>query len=55
MVRAYGRAANMDSWARRSLAAETILRAFVICCVFLTLRIRLRMSMSAGMLYPLIP
>jgi hypothetical protein len=26
--------------------------ALVICCVFLTLRIRRRMSMSAGMLSP---
>src|SRR6185369_8270242 len=39
----------MASWARRSLAAETIFMALVICCVFLVLRIRRRMSMSAGM------
>src|SRR5256885_1195594 len=38
----------MASWARRSLAAETIFMAFVICCVLLTLRIRRRMSMRAG-------
>src|SRR5262252_3130156 len=38
----------MASWARRSLAAETIFIALVICCVLLTLRIRRRMSMRAG-------
>ena len=48
-MRAYGRAANMASCARRSLAAETIFIAFVICCVLLTLRIRRRMSIRAGM------
>src|SRR5436309_2579790 len=40
----YGRAANIRSCARRSLAAETIFMALVICCVFFTLRIRRRMS-----------
>src|SRR5258708_40217326 len=39
----------MASWARRSLAAETIFWAWVICCVLLTLRIRRRMSWRAGM------
>src|SRR4030042_1970654 len=39
----------MASWAWRSLAAETIFMALVICCVLLTLRIRRRMSMRAGM------
>src|SRR5260221_5792622 len=38
----------MASWARRSLAAETIFMALVICCVFLTLRIRRRMWRRAG-------
>src|SRR5258706_9997153 len=37
------------SWARRSFAAETIFMALVICCVFLTERIRRRMSTRAGM------
>src|ERR687888_4231 len=32
------------SWAFRSLAAATIFIALVICCVFLTERMRLRMS-----------
>src|SRR5262245_34497469 len=41
---AYGRAARARSWARRSLAAETICMALVICRVFFTLRIRRRMS-----------
>jgi hypothetical protein len=31
------------------LAAETIFMALVICCVFLTLRIRRRMSIVLGM------
>src|SRR5205823_7281851 len=32
------------SWALRSLAAETILKALVICCMFFTERIRFRIS-----------
>ena len=47
----YFRAPARSAWpgrgfliARRSLAAETIFMALVICCVFLTLRIRRRMS-----------
>src|SRR4030042_1868308 len=39
----------MASWAWRSLAAETIFMALVCCCVLLTLRIRRRMAMRAGM------
>src|SRR6185436_10770499 len=50
ILRAYGRAANIASCARRSLAADTIFIALVICCVLLTLRIRRRMSIRAGML-----
>jgi len=46
---AYGREASARSWARRSFAAETIFMAFVICCVFFTLRIRRRMSMRLAM------
>src|SRR5690242_18899795 len=46
---AYGRAAITRSCALRSLAADTIFMAFVICCVFLTLRIRRRMSIRLGM------
>src|SRR5690348_15014660 len=46
---AYGRAAITRSCARRSLAAETIFMALVICCVFLTLRMRRRMSIRLGM------
>src|SRR5579864_8595792 len=37
------------SCARRSLAAETIFMALVICCVFLTERMRRRISMRLGM------
>src|SRR5690349_8726663 len=37
------------SWARRSLAAETIFMALVICWVFFTERIRRRMSIRLGM------
>ena len=47
-IRPYGRAAITRSWARRSLAAETIFMALVICCVFLTERIRRRMSIRLG-------
>ena len=46
--RAKGRAANIASWARRSLAAETIFMALVICCVFFTDLMRRRMSTRAG-------
>ena len=46
---AYGRAAIIRSCARRSFAAETIFMALVICCVFLTLRMRRRMSIVLGM------
>src|SRR6185312_86949 len=45
----YGRAAIARSCARRSLAAETIFMALVICCMFLTLRMRRRMSIRLGM------
>src|SRR5579872_299936 len=48
-IRPYGRAAMTRSWERRSLAAETIFMALVICCVFLTERILRRMSMRLGM------
>ena len=41
---AYGRACSARSWARRSLAAETIFMALVICRVFFTLRMRRRRS-----------
>src|ERR1044072_7727827 len=41
---AKGRAELARSCARRSLAAETIFMAFVICCVFLTDLMRRRMS-----------
>src|SRR5208283_4788321 len=44
IIRAYGRAASARSCARRSLAAETIFMALVICRVFFTLRMRRRMS-----------
>ncbi len=44
----YGRAAITRSCARRSFAAETIFMALVICCVFLTERIRRRMSIRLG-------
>src|SRR5579884_321359 len=45
---AYGREASARSCARRSLAAETIFMALVICWVFLTLRMRRRMSIKLG-------
>src|SRR5436305_88752 len=45
----YGRAAITRSCARRSLAAETIFMALVICCVFFTERIRRRISIRLGM------
>src|ERR1035437_4210572 len=44
----YGRAAMQRSWARRSFAAETIFMALVICCVFLTERMRRRISIKLG-------
>src|ERR1035437_1637535 len=37
------------SCARRSFAAETIFMALVICCVFLTERMRRRISIKLGM------
>src|ERR1700683_1728429 len=46
---AYGRAAMTRSCARRSLAAETIFMALVICCVFFTERMRRRISIKLGM------
>src|SRR5580700_6870154 len=46
---AYGRAAITRSCARRSLAAETIFMALVICCVFFTERMRRRISIRLGM------
>src|SRR6476659_2510444 len=45
---AYGRAFTTRSCARRSFEAATIFIAFVICCVFLTARIRRRRSISDG-------
>src|SRR3954470_985111 len=45
---AYGRAFMMRSWARRSFDAATIFIALVICCVFLTARIRRRRSINDG-------
>src|SRR5438270_6635753 len=39
------------SWARRSLAAETIFMALVICRVFLTLRMRRRRSSTFAILF----
>jgi hypothetical protein len=45
---AYGRAATTASWARRSLAAETIFIALVICRVFLTDPIRFFISFRLG-------
>src|SRR5256885_960992 len=45
---AYGRAEITRSCARRSLAAETIFMALVICCVFFTERMRRRMSIRLG-------
>src|SRR5262245_46046050 len=47
-IPAYGRDARVRSCARRSLAAETIFMALVICCVFLTERMRRRISMRLG-------
>src|SRR5258708_349076 len=47
---AYGRAAITRSWARRSLAAETVFMALVICCRLRTDRMRRRMSIRLGML-----
>src|SRR5882762_2584164 len=41
---AYGRAASARSWARRSLAADTIFMARVIWRVLITLRMRRRIS-----------
>src|SRR5262245_2214579 len=46
---AYGRAFMMRSCARRSFDAATIFIALVICCVFLTARIRRRRSIRDGM------
>src|SRR6476659_5402392 len=43
-----GRVAITRSCARRSFDAATIFIAFVICCVFLTARIRRRRSISDG-------
>src|SRR5580765_4369779 len=45
---AYGRALMIRCCARRSLDAATIFIAFVICCVFLTARIRRRRSIREG-------
>src|SRR5215510_2719399 len=45
----YGRAAIIRSCALRSFDAATIFIALVICCVFLTARIRRRRSMREGM------
>src|SRR5512142_1878454 len=45
---AYGRALIIRSCARRSFDAATIFIALVICCVFLTARIRRRRSMREG-------
>src|SRR5438876_9618399 len=45
---AYGRAFMIRSCARRSFDAATIFIALVICCVFLTARIRRRRSMREG-------
>src|SRR5450759_2800254 len=39
------------SCARRSFAAETIFMALVICCVFLTERMRRRISIKLGMCF----
>src|SRR5439155_13810764 len=44
----YGREAMVRSCARRSFAAETIFMALVICCVFLTERMRRRISIKLG-------
>src|SRR5271168_1291367 len=51
MLSAYGRAASTRSCARRSFAAETTFMALVICCVFLTERIRRRISIKLGIVY----
>ena len=45
---AYGRALKTRSCARRSRAAATVFMAFVSCCVFLTDRMRRRMSNRLG-------
>src|SRR5713101_4455711 len=45
---AYGRALVMRSCARRSFDAATIFMALVICCVFLTARIRRLRSIRDG-------
>src|SRR6202021_3220872 len=47
-ARAYGRAAKALSCARRSRAAATNFMARVICCVFLTERMRRLMSSCVG-------
>jgi hypothetical protein len=46
---AYGRPASAASWALRIFDEATICMAFVICAVFLTDRMRLRMSRVLGM------
>src|SRR5262249_15627551 len=46
---AYGRAAVIASWARRSRAAATSFMARGIFCVFFTHAIRVRMALSEGM------
>src|SRR6185437_10738983 len=48
-IEAYGRDAIVRSCARRSFAAETIFMALVICWVFLTERMRRRISIRLGM------
>src|SRR5215470_16043535 len=45
---AYGRALTTRSCARRNFAAETVFIALVSCCVFLTDRIRRRISRRLG-------
>src|SRR5258708_40201913 len=45
---AYGRLAASSSWDRRILTADTISMAFVIWLVFLTLRMRRRISRVLG-------
>src|SRR6202158_4822744 len=52
MIRAYGRAAITRSCARRSLAAETIFMALVICRVFFTLRMRRLRSSTFAIFLP---
>src|SRR6266446_6151586 len=49
---AYGRAFIIRSCARRSFDAATIFMALVICCVFLTARIRRRRSIRDGIECP---